>query len=132
MMNKRIITKDNIKRFTDQCFDRESEKASRIIKGILDAKSPRLSDISNAMEGKEGKDSKAGANYKTIQRFIDNNDPKEALHRLFDEESPYVLGDPTDIQRHQAKKTKVKCTPLSRQKNGVFEVDLNSQNHHCL
>jgi len=98
-VSKQVITEDNIKRFADQCFDRESEKASRIIKGILDARSPRISDISNEMDGNPD------ANYKTIQRFLSDNDPKEALHRLYDEESPYVLGDPTDIERTQAKKT---------------------------
>ncbi len=98
-MSNRITTLYNIKRFTDQCFDRESEKAARIVKGILDARSPRISDISNAMEGN------ADANYKCIQRFIHNNDPKEALHRLYNEDTEYVLGDPTDIERLQAKKT---------------------------
>ena len=43
-MNQKITTIDTIKRFTDQCFDRESRKAACIIKGILDAGSPRMSD----------------------------------------------------------------------------------------
>lgn len=98
-MNEEITTKDNIKRFTDQCFDKENDKATRIIKGILDAKSPRISDISNSMDGNPD------ANYKTVQRFLDNNEPKEALHRLYNEESSFVIGDPTDIERTQAKKT---------------------------
>jgi len=98
-MNKENATKDNIKQFTDQCFDRESGKAAGIIKGVLDARSPRISDISNAMDGNPD------ANYKSIQRFIDHNEPKEALHRLYDEDSSIVLGDPTDIERLQAKKT---------------------------
>jgi hypothetical protein len=96
-MNKENTTKDNIKHFTDQCFDRESEKAAEIIKGLLDARSPRISDISNAMDGN------SDANYKTIQRFIDHNEPKYALHRLYDEDSSFVLGDPTDIERLQDK-----------------------------
>jgi len=98
-MNIEVTTIDNIKGFTDQCFDRESEKAAEIIKGILDAHSPRISDIFNAMEGN------SDANYKAIQRFIDKNDPKEAVHRFYDSDSPFVLGDPTDIERLQAKKT---------------------------
>jgi hypothetical protein len=98
-MNKENATKDNIKQFTDQCFDRESEKAAGIIKGILDARSPRISDISNAMDGNPD------ANYKTIQRFIGHNEPKDALRRLYDEDSSFVLGDPTDIERLQASKT---------------------------
>ena len=67
IMSKRITTKRNIKRFTDQCFDRESEKAARIIKGILDARSSRISDIADAMEGNYD------ANYKAIQRFIEDD-----------------------------------------------------------
>jgi hypothetical protein len=31
-MNEQIITKDNIKQFTDQCFDKENDKAARIVK----------------------------------------------------------------------------------------------------
>lgn len=99
-MNEQIITKDNIKQFTDQCFDKENDKAARIVKGILDAKSPRISDISNEMEGNPD------ANYKTIQRFLDNNDPRENLHRLFNEDIEFIIGDPTEIHRLQAKKTK--------------------------
>jgi len=98
-MSKGITTKRNIKRFTDQCFDRESEQAARIIKGVLDARSPRLSDIADAMDGNYD------ANYKAIQRFIEDDKPKEALNRLYNEESEYVLGDPTDIERPQASKT---------------------------
>jgi len=99
-MNEQIITKDNIKQFTDQCFDKDNDKAARIVKGILDAKSPRISDISNEMEGNPD------ANYKTIQRFLDNNDPRENLHRLFNEDIEFIIGDPTEIHRLQAKKTK--------------------------
>ena len=92
-----IITIDNIKPFTDQCFDRGNDKASRIVKGILDAKSPRISDISNNMDGNPD------ANYKTIQRFLDT---RENLHRLFNEDAEFILCDPTEIHRPQAKKTK--------------------------
>ena len=97
-MNEQIITIDNIKKFTDQCFDRNNDKAARIVKGILDVS--RISDISNEMDGNPD------ANYKTIQRFLDDNDPRDAIHRLYDENSSFVLGDPTDIERLQAKKTK--------------------------
>jgi len=98
-MNNHVITLYNIKRFTDQCFDRDNNKVASIIKGILDAHSPRISDISNNMDGNPD------ANYKAIQRFLDKNDPRDNLHRLFNEDSPIVIGDPTDIERLQAKKT---------------------------
>ena len=98
-MNEQIININNIKQFIDQCFDRDSDKAASIVKGILSAKSPRISDISNEMQGNPD------ANYKSIQRFLDNNDPRENLHRLFNEEEEFVIGDPTEIHRPQAKKT---------------------------
>lgn len=98
-MNKENITIDNIKQLTDQCFDTDTEIAASIIKGILDARSPRISDIANAMDGNYD------ANYKAIQRFIAKNAPKEALHRLYDEDSSFILGDPTDIERLQARNT---------------------------
>jgi hypothetical protein len=98
-MSKRRISKRNIKRYTDQCFDRDSDLAARIIKGVLDAQSPRISDIADAMDGNYE------ANYKAIQRFIADDNVKIALHRLYNEDSEYVLGDPTDIERPQAGKT---------------------------
>jgi len=98
-MNDHVITLYNIKRFTDQCFDKDNDKVAPIIKGILDARSPRISDISNKMDGNPS------ANYKMIQRFLDNNDPRDNLHRLFNEDSPIVIGDPTEMERGQAKKT---------------------------
>jgi len=98
-MNEQIINIDNIRQFTDQCFDKENDRVAKIVKGILDAKSPRISDISNTMEGNPD------ANYKMIQRFLDNNDPRENLHRLFNEDEKFVIGDPTEIHRLQAKKT---------------------------
>ena len=56
----------------------------------------RISDISNNMDGNPD------ANYKTIQRFLDT---RENLHRLFNEDAEFILCDPTEIHRPQAKKT---------------------------
>ena len=50
-MNENVTTIDNIKKFTDQCFDRDNDKSARIVKGILDARSSIISDISNNMDG---------------------------------------------------------------------------------
>lgn len=41
-----------------------SQKAGEIIEGILTARSPRISDIADALKGKHE------ANYKKIQRFL--------------------------------------------------------------
>jgi hypothetical protein len=87
--------------FAQYLFDRQDQakKAAGIMQGILEARSPRLSDISQRMPGNPV------ASYKAIQRFMEQADPKAALHRLFQEDAPFVIGDPTEIERPQAKKT---------------------------
>lgn len=91
----------NTSQFAQHLFDRESEseKAGCILQAILEARSPRLSDISQRMPGKPA------GNYKTIQRFLAQVDPREALLRLFQEDAPFVIGDPTEIPRPEAWKT---------------------------
>ena len=51
------------------------------------------------MEGNES------AGYKYVQRFLETNDLREVLVRLFREEAPFVIGDPTEMPRPHAKKT---------------------------
>jgi hypothetical protein len=97
-MPKSIITLKAMTDFAYQLFDRDEEEAALILKGILDARSPRLSDISQAMPGSPG------SNYKAIQRFLERADPQKALMRLFMEDAPFVIADPTEIPRPQAKK----------------------------
>lgn len=88
-------------RFAQCLFDEESvaRRAAHILRAILKARSPRLSDISQRMPGNPG------AGYKRIQRFLAQADPHEALLRLFQVDAPFVLGDPTEIPRPQARKT---------------------------
>jgi hypothetical protein len=87
--------------FVEYLFDdgETARKATRIIEGILKARTPRLSDIAREMSGSEA------ANYKHIQRFVNKVDPREALMRLFQSEAPFLIGDPTEMPRPQAKKT---------------------------
>ena len=68
-----------ITEFAKQLFgtDQIGLKAGEIIEGILTARSPMISDIADALKGKYE------ANYKKIQRFLDQTDPKEQLHMLF-------------------------------------------------
>jgi len=88
-------------RFAQCLFDEESvaRKAAHILRAILKARSPRLSDISQKMQGNPE------AGYKRIQHFLAQADPKTALLRLFQVDAPFVLGDPTEIPRPQAQKT---------------------------
>jgi len=85
-----------------QCLFDEKEtacKAAEILKGMIEAHSPRLSDISREMKGNES------ANYKKIQRFLQEMEPQETLLRLFQSEAEFVIGDPTEIPRPHARKT---------------------------
>jgi hypothetical protein len=90
-----------IPEFTEQLFvDRKTAKhGSEIIQGILESRSPRISDIASRMEGGEA------ASYKRVQRFLEKEDPRQALKLLFNEEAEFVIGDPTEIERPHAHKT---------------------------
>jgi len=88
-------------KFVESLFDDQetAKQAAEIIKGMIQGHSPRLSDISREMKGNEA------GNYKKIQRFLESNEPQEALSRLFQSEAEFVIGDPTEIPRPHAKKT---------------------------
>jgi hypothetical protein len=87
--------------FAQLLFDSKdlARKAAVILKAILEVQSPRLSEIAQKMPGM------SDANYKQIQRFLAQTDPKTTLLRLFQTDAPFVLGDPTEIPRPQAWRT---------------------------
>jgi hypothetical protein len=96
-MSKSIINLKAMTDFASGLFDNSEEEAALIMKAILEAGSPRLSDISQAMPGSPE------SNYKAIQGFLDKAE-QMALKRLFIEDAPFVIADPTEIPRPQAKK----------------------------
>jgi hypothetical protein len=98
-------------------------KATRIIGGILKSRSPRLSDISRSMHGNEA------ANYKCVQRFLERCDLQEILLRLFREEAPFVIGDPTEMPRPQAKKTEYVGTLSDGETKGYWLMMLATPYH---
>ena len=77
-MNKFI----HISEYMEEIFpdEKTARQASEIVGGILEARSPRLSDIAAHMPGSEA------AAYKRIQRFVATQEPRETLKRLFNEE----------------------------------------------
>lgn len=96
-MNKFIRISEFAKElFTDT---KTAEQASQIMNGIMETRSPRVSDIAARMPGSEA------ASYKRVQRFLQQNEPEEALRLLFNEEADFVIGDPTEIERPHAHKT---------------------------
>lgn len=88
-------------RFAELLFDSPqlARTGAEIIEAVLKARSARWTEIARAMSGSES------AAYKRLQRFMEKADPREVLQRLFVEESSFVIGDPTEIERLQAKKT---------------------------
>jgi hypothetical protein len=83
-------------------FDGEKlvKQAAWIIKALLEAQSPRLSNIAEQMPGK-----KSDSNYKIIQRFLKRVDVKQLLMRLYQEGAEFIIGDPTEMERYKAPKT---------------------------
>ena len=112
-------------KFVQLLFDDQDTacKAKEIIEGVLKARSPRLSDIAREMSGKEE------ANYKRIQRFLASNSPQQALLRLFQEEAPFVIGDPTEMPRPQAKKSAYVGTLSDGKTNGYWLLTLATPFH---
>ncbi len=91
----------HLSEFLGYLFDDPSvvEKAKVITEGILKAGSCRISEIARAMPGMEE------ANYKGLQRFLAHESLPSILLRLYQEEAPFLIGDPTEMPRPQAKKT---------------------------
>lgn len=91
----------HLSEFLRYLFDdaRSVEKGRAILSGILKAGSCRMSEIARAMDGSEC------ANYKCIQRFISAQSLRSNLLRLYQEEAPFLIGDPTEMPRPEAWKT---------------------------
>jgi Transposase DDE domain len=79
--------------------EKQAEQGSKIVRALLEAQSPRLSQIAEKMMGK------SASCYKAIQRFLNKVDLKQALLRFYQEEAEYVIGDPTEMVRYRAPKT---------------------------
>jgi hypothetical protein len=111
--------------FMQTLFDDSTtaRKASAILAGIMEARSPRLSDIAREMKGEEA------ANYKAIQRFLAGSDPQEVLLRLFQEKAAFVIGDPTEMPRPQAKKTEYVGTLSDGETKGYWLMLLATPYH---
>jgi len=88
--------------FMGYLFDEEkkAKQAAGIVRALLEAQSPRMTDISEKMPGEN-----SSSNYKSLQRFLKQNDLKRLLLRLYQEEAEFVIGDPTEMVRYRAPKT---------------------------
>ncbi len=91
----------NFRAFLRPLIDEEKlvKQAAEIMKGILKAQSPRLTNIAEKMSGRSGR------NYKVIQRFLAQVEMKRWLLRFYQEDAQFVIGDPTEMERYRAPKT---------------------------
>ena len=103
--------------------DRALDKAQAITSGILKARSCRMSEIAREMEGSES------ANYKCIQRFVSKQGLKANLLRLYQEEAPFLIGDPTEMPRPDARKTEYVGKLSDGQTSGYWLLILATPYH---
>ena len=106
--------------FSKLIFDDEKSttKASQIMEGILQAQSPRISDIADAMPGNEADI------YKKVQRFLKHENLDDGLNRLFNEEAEFVICDPNEIEQPGAKKTDYVGTLSDGETKGFWVLPL--------
>lgn len=101
-MSQQLFTKRQVEKYVRELFSWRGDIkwATAIVKAILEADSPRISDVARAMEGGRH------AAERAIYRFLDGGqDPREAMRLLYREEAEYLLADLTEMPRPQAKKT---------------------------
>jgi hypothetical protein len=91
----------NFSAFMRYLFDdtKMVEQGSKIIRALLEAQSPRLSNIAEKTRGN------SASCYKSIQRFQQKVDMKQVLLRFYHPEAGFVIGDPTEMERSRARKT---------------------------
>jgi hypothetical protein len=106
----------HLSEFLGYLFDNDQsiKKAQAITVGILKARSCRVSEVAREMPGEEA------ANYKCIQRFEAETNLNANLLRLYREEAPFLIGDPTEMPRPDAKKTQYVGTLSDGQTKGYW------------
>ena len=112
----------NFQTFLRYLFDDETlvGKAARVVKAMLAAQSPRLSNIAEHMPGK------SSSSYKAIQRLLNQVDMKSVLLRFYQEEAEFVIGDPTEMDRYKAPKTTYVGTLSDGQTPGYWLMVLST------
>ena len=96
------------------------KQGAEIVKALLEAQSPRLSNIAEKMRGRSNR------NYKTIQRFLKQVNVKQLLMRFYREEAEFVIGDPTEMERYRAPKTSYVGTLSDGQTAGYWLMVLST------
>ena len=114
------MEKFTILEFMQALFDDETsaQQASEIGEAILAGRSLRMTDIANQMSGN------SAAAYNRIQRFLQREDPRAVLGRMYQAAAEFVIGDPTEIERAQAWKTEYVGTLKDGKTKGFWNLVL--------
>lgn len=117
----------NFSEFMRYVFDdeKQAEQGAAIIKGLLEAQSPRLTNISEKMDGNSSR------NYKVIQRLLKKVDLKRLLLRLYQEDAEFVMGDPTEMERCKAPQTSYVGTLSDGKTPGYWLMVLSTPFRGC-
>jgi hypothetical protein len=75
------------------------KQGSEIIRALLEAQSPHMSNFAERMIGK-----RAGS-YKLLQRFLAKLGLQQVFLQLYQEEAQFVINDPIGMERFRAQKT---------------------------
>jgi hypothetical protein len=100
-MKSHIISLEEMERYALELFDDDydAKKAAHVLKAMLDSDSPRITDLAQSIDGNPEN------NTKMIHRLLKTCDPFTALNRLLDDDAPFIILDPTEIERKKAYKT---------------------------
>ena len=85
----------------DAWLERHEDKVARLLWAILASGSARKSDWARAYRQEATEEAK----YKAIDRLLPLLEPQRYLLRLLDPKTPFLLVDPTEVPRPQAKRT---------------------------
>jgi len=101
-------------------FERKEwgKKAARMVQALWRVRSARVSEIARGMGGP------TAARYKEVQRFLRQVELKPVLLRLFGAEAGFVLGDATEIERLQARRTEYVGTLKDGKSKGFWLLTL--------
>lgn len=99
---KECLSEGEIRGYLNEIVESDewARRGAPLIKAILSADKLRISELSHHMDGRH-----PDAARKHINRLLRDYDPYESLRRLYWEEAPFQIVDPSEIERNQAYNT---------------------------
>lgn len=98
---KGVLTEREIRKYLEEIVENDewAQRGAPLVRAILESDKLRVSELSHQMDGHPE------ANRKHINRLLRDYDPYKSLRRLYWEEAPFQIVDPSEIERSQAYNT---------------------------